>query len=331
MPFNKVIEGASSGQIIFAVGNGGWEAIPPGIALIDNGIIYPICSNVRRGNRPATITPAPAAMALFDPVQEGGYCGDISIGVNKSTGDIYATDGWNGKIRRLYKTGGVWMCETYAGVSSDTSGTIYSPPFTLGQTYNSKHCNLSSCRITALCVDGSGNVWTVFTNLNQLAKFDMSGNMTVVCTNAGINDVVDIAVSSTGTIYSFERYASYIWKWTQSGGYAKVNRINTPNVWDGDLTYSLVDEPMYICCSADGSTVYEGGGDESEIRRGQIGGRMQTLGMDYHWHEYSAKMLGTGGWQTGSPLFVDSNGYLYVGRASHECGQSLRRFIPQAT
>jgi hypothetical protein len=296
-----------NGEIYFTRGELGHDGASPGVWVLDNGRIHCLLCNEGKGYRDG-----PAAMALFDPRGQEGYGPEMDVAVNKATGDLFLADGWNHRIRKVSKATGAWMVSTFAG-----GGSVVMQP---GQDYNATDVDLPV--YVAVTVDGSGNVWTT-DNQGQLYRITPSGTVRVMAANyTHISDVVDMDTDTAGNVYLVVRGSvNQIAKYSTDGVLAQFTGTDTDpqhRLWDGPIATAKFNCPSFIAVAPDGNAMYVGGGDENTIRRIKYAGsewRVSTLQENGTWNEWldfeSGKGNG-GGWNVGSPRFVDANGDLYI-------------------
>jgi hypothetical protein len=262
-------------------------------------------------------------LALFDPRGQTGYPGSLDIAVDKNTGVIYAADGYNHRIRKIYKNSGQWTVSTYAG----GGGTVMQ----MGHDYAATDVNLDV--YVALTVDDTGNVWTSSAgNLVRIAPgAPPKARIMAFANNGLLGDIVDMDCDSLGNIYCVVRgVLNCIVKYSTDGTLTQLTGTSNPRTWDGQAGTATFNCPSYIAVSRDGTAIYVGGGDETTIRRIK-NGRVSSFQENGTWVEkpdLADGMSNLNGWQVGAPRLVDQNGYLYIAWSLH-LPRPLRKLLPQ--
>lgn len=283
------------------------------IFVLDRGRIHHLAGNGMRGFRDG-----PAGIAMFNFGGRGYRYSDIAV--DRNTGYIYVADGYNQRIRKIYKDNtGMWQVKTFAG-----GGKIQLGP---NQTANALKINLHN--VVAVAVDNEGNVYT--SPWGKIVKITPKGQATVpfVFPKDGYPrfiNIVDMDADSLGNIYGAARDSIVgYFKYARNGKFVRLTYLGErdPNATvDGPIETATFHCIGNVAVDPMGSTVYAGGGDESKLRRIK-GGRVSTLTEKGSWVELQKRNIG---WKLGGVRAVDDEGNIYMGQAQR-IGIPLRKLI----
>lgn len=263
------------------------DTIAQRIGMVDKGRFYWIAGSPGT----AGYRDGPGPQALF---AMGGRGYPTAAAGGDSKGNLYVTDGYNGRIRKLTEqANGKWVVSTVA------SG-LATP--------------------TALTVDSNDNVWFEAWNLYRISpdgtvKNFGAGNPKGL-RELGFNSM---AADGVGNVYALSREnaAAVLWKITQDGQlhflagltqdeWNARSKAGKPVPVDGPAEEATLHVPGIGGVERDGSAVYMSGGDETQLRRYKDG-RVSSLMADGTWKEIQ-----------------DRRGGLYIGSlAGYDTGKKI--------
>jgi Ig-like domain from next to BRCA1 gene len=259
------------------------DAIAQRIGMVDKGRFYWIAGSPGT----AGFRDGPGPQALF---AMGGRGYPSAAAGMDSKGNLYVTDGYNARIRKLAEQpDGKWVVST---VASGLKGPI------------------------ALTVDSYDNVWFEAWNLYRLSPDGTLKNFGAG-NPKGLHQLNfnNLAADGVGNVYALSREnaAAVLWKITQDGKLHFLAGL-TQDEWnariksgkpvpvDGPGEDATLHVPGIGGVAPDGSAIYMGGGDETQLRRYQDG-RVSSLMADGTWKEIQDRR---GGLYVGSPAGYDS-------------------------
>ncbi|MBN2320612.1 MAG: hypothetical protein JXR49_16150 [Acidobacteria bacterium] len=262
----------------------------------------------------------PANSAMFN--QGGNGYPYLGIAID-SKGSLYVSDGINGKIRRIFKkASGEWWVDSYAG-NGDT---------TLSPGEASRLENLKLNTPTSVAVDSFDNVWTQSGN----CIYKITGAGVVSCFENTAGNAVMMQADKIGNVYILTRTPNdAFFKVTQGGTVTRIAGMlkteeedltdkGLPLPIDGPALESTFHELTSFTVSPDGTTLYGGNGDEFVVRRVKNNTTM-TLFED-GWRIEPTKR--NNGWFLGGPMYVDSNGIIYLVGNNPPRQPGLRKITP---
>jgi hypothetical protein len=264
------------------------------------GRVWTIAGNGIRGFRDGL-----ADEAMFNIGGRGYDYANIAL---DSKGNIYIPDGFNNRIRKIFrKPDGLWWVETWAG-----GGGKSLKPGDSGKALDIKITNPLS-----LAVDAYDNVWTE----GYCCIYKITPLGEVISYKNVVGKVVNMQADSVGNVYLQGRdaWAALYWKINQNGVISKVaglsdNKIKQlkkqgkPVPVDGLAEQASFWSHKTLAVSPDGNVIYGGNGDEHVIRRIKEG-RVTSLFKEGWKTERSER---GSGWFLGGPLFVDQEGRIII-------------------
>jgi hypothetical protein len=287
------------------------------IRVISKGRVWTLAGNGIRGFRDGR-----ADEAMFNTGGRGySYC-NIRI---DSRGNIYIPDGYNNRIRKIFKKNHViWWVETYAG-----GGEFILKP---GQSSKAKEIAVSNP--VSLAVDIFDNVWTE--GFSGIYKITPSGK--TFCYKNVAGNVVNMQADKIGNVYLLvrENWASHYWKVTQDGAMERIAGLTEKEInqlkkekmplhVDGSALTSTFWSHSTFAVAPDGKEIYGGNGDEHVVRRVKDGTSM-TLFNDGWRVEHNDRR---NGWFLGGPILMDSDGSIYLFGNNPPIFLRFRRIVPE--
>lgn len=280
------------------------------------GRVWTIAGSGIRGFRDG-----PADEAMFNVGGRGyNYC---NIGVD-SKGNIFIPDGYNNRIRRIYKKNdGRWWVETYAG------GGVRE----LKPSHKDKAQEIVISNPVSVAVDSFDNVWTE--GWSCIYKITPSGE--AYCYKNVAGNVVNMQSDNIGNIYLLvrEAWASHYWKVAQDGTIERLagmalkeikllrkNGVSLPV--DGPALEATFHAHTTFGVTPDGAVIYGGNGDEYVVRRIKDGKSMTLFRNGWRTELKDRRK----GWFLGGPVLTDNQGGIFLVGANPPDFLKFRRLVP---
>ena len=175
-------------------------------------------------------------------------------------GNLYVTDTWNNRIRRIDRNG---IINTVAG-----SG----PPDDIQGGYGGDDGPATSALLSVpngVAIDSDGNLYIADTNNNRIRKVDRNGIITTVAGNgqrgfsgdggpatmAALNQPVSIAFDAQGNLYFADSGNSRVRQVDQQGTISTIAGTGGPTVSGdgGPATTAVLSKPLGLTFDADGN------------------------------------------------------------------------------
>jgi hypothetical protein len=303
----------------------------------------------------------PAQSAMFSG-GGGGYL-TATIAVD-SNGAVYVADGYNKAIRKIWKDpshGYQWWVSTLAtftsgptAVAVDSYGNVWTQMAAgikkitqsgVVTSYPSLDQNGQAVGLAmGMAADSKGNVYSITRSpffriykiapsgsVTNIAGFDWDKPQVTFCRS---NDVTfkqetvptSVAVNNIwfnpGTIKGY--YAASV-----GADEIKAGEWEPLYMVDGPAANAISFQATHIAVTPDGTTVYWGNGDESNLRRLK-NGYVMTLYRD-GWHTNTCLFEGRNSyhdWILGGPMWATADGTIYLSGFNPPAQLSLRKIVP---